>query len=100
VEWLVEAYPADRLLILQYERCAADAADQLARTFRFLGLSEHRLPADELARPRNQAKLEKVAVPDEHVELLRRYYRPDVERLLRLTSEIDLSLWPNFGHLG
>ena len=73
-----EAYPAERLLVLQYERCAADAAGQLARTFDFLGLPPHELPAEELARPRNQAKLEKVAVPDEHLELLRRYYRPEV----------------------
>jgi len=97
--WLLEAYPAERLLILQYERCAADAAGQLARTFRFLGLPEHELPADELARPRNQAKLEKMAVPPEFLDLLRHYYRAEVERLCGLTSEIDLALWPNFRHL-
>ena len=99
VEWLLQAYPARRLLILQYERCAADAARQLARTYEFLGLPGHQLPAEELARPRNQAKLEKVAVPAEHLDLLRRYYRPEVERLRRLTPEIDLSLWPNFADI-
>jgi hypothetical protein len=99
LEWLLQAFPAQRLLILQYERCAADAAGQLARTFQFLGLGDHALPDEELARPRNQAKLEKVSVPDEHLELLRRYYRPEVERLRRLTSEIDLALWPNFADL-
>jgi hypothetical protein len=97
--WLQEAFPSDRLLVLQYERCAADAAGQLTRTFAFLGLPSHTLPAEELARPRNQAKLEKVAVPDEHLELLRRYYRPEVERLRQLTTEIDLGLWPNFSQL-
>jgi hypothetical protein len=97
--WLQEAFPSDRLLVLQYERCAADAAGQLARTFGFLGLPPHTLPAEELARPRNQAKLEKVAVPDQHLELLRRYYRPEVERLRQLTTEIDLRLWPNFSQL-
>jgi hypothetical protein len=100
LEWLLEAYPADRLLVLQYERCAADAPSQLARTYAFLGLPPHRLPAEELARPRNQAKLEKVAVPEEHLALLRRYYRPEVRRLLELTTEIDLSLWPDFRDLG
>ena len=39
LEWLMEAYPADRLLVLQYERCASDAAGQLARTYAFLGLA-------------------------------------------------------------
>ena len=100
VEWLREVFPAERLLILQYERCAADAAGQLARTFEFLGLPGHALPAEELARPRNQAKLDKVSVPDEHLELLRRYYRPEVERLRQSAAEIDLSLWPNFSQLG
>lgn len=99
VEWLMEAYPADRLLVLQYERCAADAAAQLSRTFAFLGLPDHTLSAEELARPRNKAKLEKVAVPPEHLELLRRYYAPEVRRLRALTDEIDLSLWPNFREL-
>jgi hypothetical protein len=96
LEWLLEAYPADRLLVLQYERCAADAAGQLLRTYAFLGMPPHTLPAEELSRPRNQAKLEKVSVPAEHIDLLRRYLRPEVRRLTALTSEIDLSLWPNF----
>jgi hypothetical protein len=97
--WLLDLYPVERLLVLQYERCAADAAGQLARTYAFLGLSPHQLPADELARPRNQAKLEKVSVPEEMMATLRRYYRPEVQRLLAMSSEIDPALWPNFGDL-
>jgi hypothetical protein len=99
LEWLLQAYPADRLLVLQYERCAADAAGQLARTFAFLGLPPHELPSEELARPRNMAKLEKLAVPSQHLELLKRYYVPEVRRLRGLTAEIDLTLWPNFRDL-
>jgi hypothetical protein len=99
LEWLLDLYPAERLLVLQYERCAADAAGQLARTYAFLGLSPHQLPAEELARPRNQAKLEKVPVPEEMMATLRRYYRPEVLRLLSISSEIDPALWPNFRDL-
>jgi hypothetical protein len=99
LEWLIEAYPAERLMIMQYERCAADPDGQLARTFEFLGLSPHKLPREELARPRNMSKLEKVQVPQEHLELLRRYYRPEVDRLRALMPDLDLALWPNFRHL-
>ena len=99
LEWLLESYPAERVLILQYERCAADAAGQLARTFAFLGLPPHELPAEELARPRNQAKLEKVPVPKEYLALLRRYYRPEVERLRGLMPDLEPSLWSNFRDL-
>ena len=99
VEWLLDAYPPERLLVLQYERCAADAPSELARTFDFLGLPAHEIAADELARPRNKSKLEKVSVPEEHIELLRRYYRPEIERLRALMPDLDLSLWPNFSEL-
>jgi uncharacterized membrane protein len=71
----------------------------LARTFEFLGLPPHELPAEELARPRNKAKLEKVPVPDSQIEVLRDYYRAEVERLRRLVPDFDLSLWRHFGDL-
>lgn len=99
LEWLRGAFPAERLLVLQYERCTIDAAGQLARTFAFLGLPPHGLPAAELARPRNMAKLEKVSVPPEHLELLRRYYRPEVERLRASVPDLDLALWPSFADM-
>ncbi len=96
IEWLLQSYPAERLLLMQYEACAADASAMLARTFDFLGLPPHQLPPKVLARPRNQAKLEKVPVPVEHVEMLKRYYRPQVERLRALMPDFDPSLWPHF----
>ncbi|MEA2026040.1 MAG: sulfotransferase [Chloroflexota bacterium] len=99
VEWLLQSYPAERLLVMQYEACAADAPAQLARTFEFLGLPPHELSAEELARPRNKAKLEKEPVPDEHIEVLRRYYRPEVERLRDLVPDFDPLLWPHFRDL-
>ena len=94
-----QAYPPERLLVLQYERCAADADAQLSRTYEYLGLAPHRLAPEELARPRNMAKLEKLEVPPQHLELLRRYYRPEVERLRGRMPDLDLSLWPNFADL-
>jgi len=94
--WVRQAYPAEQLLVLQYERCAVAAAAELARTFAFLGLPPHELPAAELARPRNQAKLEKVDVPAEFLDMLRRYYEPEVARLERLVPDLDLSLWPTY----
>lgn len=99
IEWLLAQYDADRLLLLQYEACAADPAAQLARTHEFLGLPPHELPAEELARPRNKSKLDKVVVPQEHIDLLRRYYRPEVERLKVLMPDLDPSLWKHFADL-
>ena len=94
--WLAQDFPVERLLVLQYERCALDPAAQLARTFEFLGLPPHELAEEELTRPRNMAKQEKVAVRVEHLDLLRRYYRPEVERVREMVPHLDLSLWENF----
>ena len=41
---LWRAFPREQVLVLQYERCVADARAQLARTFAFLGL-EPDIPA-------------------------------------------------------
>ena len=43
VQRLVEVVGADRLLVLQYERCALDAQAQYDRTLAFLGLDPYRL---------------------------------------------------------
>jgi hypothetical protein len=45
------------------------------------------------------SKLEKLEVPQEHLDLLRRYYRPEVERLRTSMPDLDLRLWPNFADL-
>jgi hypothetical protein len=99
LEWLIEAFPRDRLLVLQYERCASDPAAQLSRTYAFLGLPDHVLDKAVLTQPRNMAKLEKVGIPQEHVDLLRRYYRPEVKRLKALVPDLDLELWKHFSDL-
>jgi hypothetical protein len=99
VEWLLQSYPAERVQLLQYEACAADPASHLARTFEHLGLPPFELPPEEYARPRNKARLEKVSVPDGIVEMLRAYYRPDIERLRGMMPQLDLSLWPHFRDL-
>ena len=99
VEWLLQHWDAHDLQILQYEACAADPAGQLALTFEFLGLDPFELPEEELVKPRNKAKLDKVDVPPEHLQLLAHYYRPEVERLRKHMPDLDLSLWPHFTDL-
>ena len=47
---LWRAYPREQVLVLQYERCVADALAQLSRTFAFLGLR-----TGHPARPRPRA---------------------------------------------
>lgn len=86
----------EQILVLQYERCVADPAGQLAETYRFLGL-ESFVP-DGLRRPVNATGRPgtlDAGVRSRLVDL----YRSDVLALADSHPGIDLALWPHFGAL-
>ena len=89
------ALEAGRVLVLQYERCVADPAGELARTYRFLGLDDGFRPAD-LRRPSSPTRQEKVALDADARRRLVELYAPDVSELARLVPDLDVGLWPNF----
>lgn len=94
--WLRTSFPEDRVLVLQYERCMADPAAELARTFAFLGLPPHESSPDELAIPRNVTRTDKLILEPERRALLVRRYRSDVTALTQMMPHLDLALWPDF----
>ena len=101
IENLFRHYPPKRVLVLQYERCVRDPVAELARTFRFLGLEPTPSPRPRwFRRSPPQARLSSHAPlePGVYDDLLARY-EPEVERLVELCPEIDVSLWPNFSGL-
>ncbi len=89
----LDFFPAEQLLVLQYERCAIDPAGQLDVTYRFLELREYR-PTD-LYRPVNVSG-EKVPIDADAVRRLVDLYASDVLELRSLFPHVDLSVWPNF----
>jgi hypothetical protein len=99
LDWLRQAFPAERILVLQHEACIVDAQAQLDRTFDHIGLSHHAIPAEVLDEPVNAAWLEPVRIEDERRALLRELYRPEVLRLKTMVPELDLTLWPNYADL-
>jgi hypothetical protein len=87
-------FPAERILVLQYERCMADPVGQLARTCRFLGLEPFDVegmerPVNTTARP--------VTLDEDVRRRIIEIYTPDVRALSDSFSEFDPDLWPNFG---
>lgn len=84
-----------RILVLQYERCVADPAGQLARTYRFLELDDGFHPAD-LRRPASPTRQEKGALAGDARRRLVELYAPDVAELARVVPDLDLGLWTNF----
>ena len=98
---LLEIYPSEQVLVLQYERCRADPAAWLGRTCEFLGIETPAEPSEELLRERQRGTGKHAHdVPDlpdaVRAELVERWRR-DVARLAGLCPDLDLSLWPAFG---
>ncbi len=93
---LLANVPADRVLVLQYERCLEDRDGQLAATYRFLGLDDahrpHRWPRPAAAR---SAPAGAPLDPDTRDRLVA-LYAEEVAALHGLAPELDLGLWPNF----
>ena len=90
---VLEYFPAEHLQVLQYEECALDPGGQLALTYRFLGLPDHR--PRELRRPVNVSGGKLPIDPNARQRLID-LYASDVADLVALFPVIDLSLWPNF----
>ncbi len=97
--WIMDAFPPEQVLILQYERCNLAPANELARTFAFIGVEPFTPDAAALQREVNPAWMEKLPLEPERRELMRRLYEPEVLRLTAMVPDLDLSLWPNFAHL-
>ena len=93
-------HPRERILILQYERCMAEPAAEYRRTLEFLGVDpDHRNETFGTARGTTQAA-QKQPLWDDLMAGLLATLEPEVADLAALVPEIDVSLWPNFAHLG
>ena len=85
-----------RVLVLQYERCCAEPAVQLARTFEFLGLEPFAVDPKLLGRSVGIVSPDKPPLSDDRRRSLVETYAPDVDALVARYPEFDRSLWPNF----
>jgi hypothetical protein len=90
---MLQYVPADRVLVIQYERAVEDPVAALATTCRFLGLEDgHRPPGARRPRP-----VTRLAPLDSRAEVrLVDLYAADVADLAALVPTLDLSLWPRF----
>ena len=87
------AFPREQVLVLQYERCVADPAGQLRRTYEFIGL-EAEIPDGLAGAARFTASRgPQIPLRPGQVAQLVRRYAPENERLATHLPELDLSLW-------
>jgi hypothetical protein len=87
-------FPREQLLVLQFERCLADPAAQLRRTYEFLGLDPD-VPLPDLERPINAGRVTFELPADVEAELVAAFAQ-QVPALLEIVPDLDLELWPAF----
>jgi hypothetical protein len=92
-----EHFDADQLLILQYERCAADPMGELHATYQFLGLPDVQPAGLKESAERPAASAGRLD-PDVRKRLVT-IYEADVMALAERLPDLDLTLWPNFSYL-
>jgi hypothetical protein len=97
---VLAAFPAERVLIGQYEACRADPSGQLARTYAFLGLSAFDPPPDRLRGEVNPTTSRRFEPSASLRRALLEGFAPDLLQLPEIVPGLDLSLWPSARELG
>lgn len=93
---LLNYFPREQVLVLQYEKCVADMEGELRRTIAFLGLDPARLVfKSSMLRPVNALKVSRVGLGDRERDAVCGALRADLRMLCEAFPEIDRSLWPS-----
>jgi Sulfotransferase domain len=95
----MELFPAEQLLVLQFERVLRDLQGQLDRVSAHLGLEPFILPADAATQGAGRSHGGSPQLAPESLGALVDAYAPDVRALREMVPDLDLGLWPNFTHL-
>jgi hypothetical protein len=94
-----KAFPADQLLVLQYEACTARPLDHLETTYEFLGLDPTFRP-DDLRAEVNKSTETKASLTEDARRRLEDVLAPDIDEVAALVPTLDLSLWPSANRHG
>jgi len=97
---LREEHPDAEVLIIQYEKCVAEPAEQYRRTLEFLGVDPDaaELPDFSARRGKSQASNKRELWPDLR-DAIADVLEEEVAELAAMEDEIDASLWRNFAHV-
>lgn len=97
---LLRHFPRERILVLQYERCRAEPAAMMRKTYAFLGLDPSFQPSGFAEEVNTQRRVTPPLSEDAR-SLLAEVYAADVQHVRTLfPDDIDLSLWSSFSSTG
>jgi Sulfotransferase family len=89
---VLEFFPREQVLVLQFERCVEDPVREMERTWRFVGLEPPEKVPGRLLKHKQAGRSTPELAPQISSELAE-HYGEDAARLAELCPEIDLSLW-------
>lgn len=95
IQALMTYFDRDQVLVLQYEWCVIDVAQEARRTFEFLGIDPDKWKLSQEWTRRVGPKHPKPILNQATRDALRRAYEPDLSRLLTEFPKLDGSLWPS-----
>lgn len=89
---LLKRFDRSRVLVLQYEKCKANPAEEIAKTYRFLGIDDEFVPPNLTREVNKKPYLVPPLTPGARARLTE-FFHDDVTAFGNLFPEIDLSLW-------
>ena len=95
IKQLLRYFNRDQIILLQYEKCKINPQQEIARTYKFLGI-------DEQYQPQNIQRLvhkRKYVIPPlkpKERQHLAEYFTDDVRSTVKMFPEIDITLWEDF----
>ena len=95
IKQLLRYFNRNQILLLQYEKCKMNPQQEIARTYKFLGI-------DEQYQPQNIQRLvhkRKYVIPPlkpKERQHLAEYFTDDVRSTVKMFPEIDITLWEDF----
>ncbi len=92
-----DTFSSDAMLVMQYEALIRHPEEQLAATYRFLGLDDSFRPTALMERV-NRTRT-KQPVDERFRRMLVELYEGEVVAVGARYPQLDLSLWPNFSYL-
>jgi hypothetical protein len=94
LQWLADAFPSERTLVLQHEVLERDPDATLQRALDFLGLpGVDRVDGDVSTSDSTDAAPD---IEPQRLAAIVGLYRPDVRRTLELVPDLDVSLWQHY----
>ena len=92
---LLNHFNRSQILMLQYEKCKINPKQEIARTYKFLGIDDQYQPQN-IAQSVNKKNYLVLPFTPQERQRLAEYFADDVLNTVKLFPEIDISLWSDF----